>query len=129
MKKFVSIIVIAAFAILAITDSVCDFFANAIGYYAERPSRLILVAVIGVLGGVALLVPDVALRQRKLGRGRATRGIGRRREMQCPQRAVVLRALRVDRRQQDRRQRDDRPNLKNPGCGRADDHALLHQPE
>jgi hypothetical protein len=59
MKKLLAIVAIVAFAIFAITDTVHDFVANnTISYFAEQPHRLFLVAIIGVVGGVAALIFD-----------------------------------------------------------------------
>ena len=53
MKKLVGKIVIVAFAIFAIADTIHDFIANdTIGYFSDQPHRLLLVAVIGIAGGL-----------------------------------------------------------------------------
>ena len=59
MKKWFAIVAIVLFAIFAITDTVHGFIANnTIGYFAEQPHRLVLVAIIGIVGGIAALIFD-----------------------------------------------------------------------
>ena len=53
MKKSVGILLVVAFAIFAIADAIHDFFANDTAhYFAEQPHRLLLVAAIGIVGGL-----------------------------------------------------------------------------
>jgi hypothetical protein len=53
MKKLVGIILIVAFMIIAIADSIHDFItSDGIHYFSEQPHRLLLVAVIGIAGGL-----------------------------------------------------------------------------
>ena len=53
MKKSARIILVVAFAIFAIADAVHDFIANDTAhYFSEQPHRLLLVAVIGIVGGL-----------------------------------------------------------------------------
>jgi len=55
MKKLVGIILVAAFAIFAITDTIHDFRTNdPIHYFSQQPSRLLLVAVIAIAGGLVM---------------------------------------------------------------------------
>jgi len=56
MKKSASIFLVVAFAIFAVADFVHDFFANDTAhYFAEQPHRLLLVAAIGIVGGLLTL--------------------------------------------------------------------------
>ena len=53
MKKPASIFLVVAFAIFAIADFVHDFIANDTAhYFSEQPHRLLLVAAIGIVGGL-----------------------------------------------------------------------------
>ena len=53
MKKSVGIILVVAFAIFAVADAIHDFIANdTIHYFSERPHQLLLVAAIGIVGGL-----------------------------------------------------------------------------
>ena len=53
MKRLVGIILIVAFAIFAIADIIHDFIANdTIHYFSEQPHQLLLVAAIGIAGGL-----------------------------------------------------------------------------
>jgi len=53
MKKLVGKILIVAFAIFAIVDTIHELIANdSIGYFSEQPHRLLLVAVVGIAGGL-----------------------------------------------------------------------------
>jgi len=55
MKKSASIFLVVAFAIFAIADFLHDFFANDTAhYFAEQPHRLLLVAAIGIVGGLSV---------------------------------------------------------------------------
>jgi hypothetical protein len=53
MKKLVGIILVVAFVIFAIADIIHDFIASdGIHYFSAQPHRLLLVAVIGIAGGL-----------------------------------------------------------------------------
>ena len=55
MKRLIGILLVVAFAIFAIADIIHDFIANdAAHYFSEQPHRLILVAVIGIVGGLLI---------------------------------------------------------------------------
>ncbi|HET7626248.1 MAG TPA: hypothetical protein VFM25_13375 [Verrucomicrobiae bacterium] len=59
IEKLVAIIALAWFAIFAVWDTIHDFTANdTIHYFAKQPDRLILVAVIGIVGGLCAFVFD-----------------------------------------------------------------------
>jgi hypothetical protein len=59
MKKWIAILAATVIAICAIVDIVHEFIANdAIHYFTAQPSRLVLVAIIGIVGGVAALIFD-----------------------------------------------------------------------
>lgn len=53
MKKLVGILLIVVFAIFAIADIIHDFIANdTIHYFSEQPHQLLLIAGIGIAGGL-----------------------------------------------------------------------------
>jgi hypothetical protein len=57
MKKLGLIILLAAFAIFAVVDSIREFRTNdPIHYFSEQPLRLLLVAAIAVTGGMVTFV-------------------------------------------------------------------------
>jgi hypothetical protein len=53
MKKAVAIILVVAFNLFAIADIINDFVASdGVHYFSDQPHRLLLVAVIGIAGGL-----------------------------------------------------------------------------
>ncbi len=53
MKRLIGIILVVAFAVFAVVDTIREFIANdTIHYFSEQPHRLLLVAVIGIAGGL-----------------------------------------------------------------------------
>ena len=53
MKKLLGIILATALTTLAVADAFYDFVSSdGIHYFSERPGRLLLVAVIGIIGGL-----------------------------------------------------------------------------
>ena len=53
IKRFAGVILIVTFFILAVADIIHDFVANeTIRYYSEQPHQLLLVAVVGIAGGL-----------------------------------------------------------------------------
>jgi hypothetical protein len=59
MKKWIAIVAITAFAIFAVVDTIRDFIANdTVHYFAGQPHRLLLIAAIGIVGGIAALLFD-----------------------------------------------------------------------
>jgi hypothetical protein len=56
MKRFVGIILVLAFFIFCIVDSIHGFLSSdGLHYFLEQPHRLLLVAVIGIVGGLTAL--------------------------------------------------------------------------
>lgn len=56
MKRFVPIIVVLAFMIFCIADSIRGFLsADGFRYFSEQPHRLLLIGVIGIVGGLTAL--------------------------------------------------------------------------
>ena len=59
MKKWITILAITVIAICAIADIVHELIANdAIHYFTAQPRRLVLVAIVGIVGGIAALIFD-----------------------------------------------------------------------
>jgi hypothetical protein len=53
MKRSAGIILVVAFTILATADIVHEFIASdGVRYYSQQPHRLLLVALIGIIGGL-----------------------------------------------------------------------------
>jgi hypothetical protein len=53
MKRLVGILLVMAFAVFAIVDTIHDLIVNdVIHYFSEQPHRLFLVAAIGITGGL-----------------------------------------------------------------------------
>lgn len=53
MKRLVGIILALAFAVFAIADTIREFVADDTAhYYSEQPHRLLLIAAIGIVGGL-----------------------------------------------------------------------------
>ncbi len=54
MKRLIGIILAMAFAVFAIVDTIREFAANdTIHYFSQQPHRLLLIAAIGIAGGLA----------------------------------------------------------------------------
>lgn len=72
MKRLLGIIVVVAFGIFAVADTIHDFIANdTVHYFSEQPDRLLLVAAIAIVGGLivfcfCLLSPRLQRRVRLL---------------------------------------------------------------
>jgi hypothetical protein len=57
MKKWIGIIAIVAAVTFELVDSVRDFNGNdTIHYFAKQPSRLLLIASIGIAGGIIAVI-------------------------------------------------------------------------
>jgi hypothetical protein len=67
MKKFVAIVLFALFVILPVINIVQEFIANdTMHYFREQPSRLLLVAAIGIAGGlVAFMMCRLSSRRQR----------------------------------------------------------------
>ncbi len=59
MKRWSAIVLLGAIIVWAIVDTAHDFKANdTIGYFSEKPLRLLYILAIGVVGGVAFFAFD-----------------------------------------------------------------------
>jgi len=59
MKKWIIKLVVGLLAIVAVVDLVYDFIANdTTHYFTAQPQRLLLVAVIAIIGGLATVLFD-----------------------------------------------------------------------
>ena len=53
MKRLVGTILVVAFAVFAIADTIREFIANdTVHYFSDQPHQLLLVAAIGIAGGL-----------------------------------------------------------------------------
>ena len=59
MKKWIIKLLVGLFAIAAVVDVAYDIIANdTIHYFTSQPQRLLLVAVIAIVGGFAVMLFD-----------------------------------------------------------------------
>ena len=56
MKKWSGIIAVSAFGVFAVADTIHGFITNeTISYYSEQPHQWLIVASVGIVGGLAAL--------------------------------------------------------------------------